>query len=219
MSTIQDFNINVNLLEAILWQYNEAEHLIKIVDNDNEWYKYNVSGFLNQWYYDVFNVDTVTEFGLSVWAKILDINFSKKLPDRTDSNIFGFGAFRKNFRNGNFAPPEDEIYQLSLVQKRLIIKLTYQKYNILPSVPEINKIIRALINQDSYIADGFDMTNNVIILKEQIPREIQFVLDNFDVLPRPAGVQIKTRVLTGREFGFGSNRNNFNSTAFFGKNL
>jgi len=219
MSKIQDFDLSVNILEAILWQYNEAENLVNLIQKKNNWYDENIIQFLEQWYYDVFNVDTATDFGLSVWAKILNVNFSKQIPERADNKLFGFGEFRQNFSNGNFKPPKDETYQLSLDQKRLIIKLTYQKYHILPSVPEINKVIRALINKDSYIVDGLDMTQNLIIFKEQIPRSVDFILNNFDVLPRPAGVGIKTQVITGREFGFGEFRNNFNSSAFFGKNI
>lgn len=202
MSKIQDFNSSTNLLEAILWQYNEAEHLIKIVENKNKWYNDNITQFWNDWYRDVFNVDTANDFGLSVWAKILNVNFSTPPQETRNDNVFGFGDYFSNFYQSNFSPVQDDTYQLSLEQKRLIIKLTYQKYHILPSVPEINKIIRALIAEDGYIVDGLDMTTNLIVLTSQLDEGTQYILDTFDLLPRPAGVGVQTIVATGNEFGF-----------------
>lgn len=202
MSKIQDFESSANLLEAILWQYNEAEHLIKIVENKNKWYNDNITKFWNDWYRDVFNVDTANDFGLSVWAKILNVNFSTPPQEVRNDNVFGFGDYFSNFYQSNFSPVQDDTYQLSLEQKRLIIKLTYQKYHILPSVPEINKIIRALIAKDGYIVDGLDMTTNLIVLTSQLDEGTQYILDTFDLLPRPAGVGVQTIVSTGNEFGF-----------------
>lgn len=202
MSTIQSFNLSTNLLEAILWQYNEAEHLIKIVENDNNWYKDNITDFFNNWYRDVFNVDTATDFGLSVWAKILDINFATPPQEVRDNNVFGFDPYYNNFFDSNFSPMQNDTYQLSVEQKRLIVKLTFQKYHIFPSVPEINKVIRALISPDGYIVDGFDMTTNIIVFTEQLDAGTKYILDTFDLLPIPAGVGYEYRIVTGNEFGF-----------------
>jgi len=187
MSKIQDFNLSANLLEAILWQYNDAEKLISLVENDNNWYQENVINFLNQWYYDVFNVDTATEFGLSVWAKILDVNFATPPEDTRDTNVFGFGTYYNNFYVSNFSPVKDTTYQLSLSQKRLIIKLTYQKYNVFPSIPNVNKIIKNLIADAAYVIDNMDMSVT-IVTNTTLDSGIEFILQNFNLLPIPAGV-------------------------------
>ena len=187
MSKIQDFNLSANLLEAILWQYNDAEKLISLVENDNDWYQENVINFLNQWYYDVFNVDTATEFGLSVWAKILDVNFATPPEDTRDTNVFGFGTYYNNFYVSNFSPVKDTTYQLSLSQKRLIIKLTYQKYNVFPSIPNVNKIIKNLIADAAYVIDNMDMSVT-IVTNTTLDSGIEFILQNFNLLPIPAGV-------------------------------
>ena len=62
--TIQNYELSANLLEAILWQYNDAERIVKMIENDQYWYDINIIGFFEKWYNDVFNVDTATDFGL-----------------------------------------------------------------------------------------------------------------------------------------------------------
>jgi len=187
MSKIQNLNLSPNLLKAKLCKNNDAEKLISLVENDNDWYQENVINFLNQWYYDVFNVDTATEFGLSVWAKILDVNFATPPEDTRDTNVFGFGIYYNNFYVSNFSPVKDTTYQLSLSQKRLIIKLTYQKYNVFPSIPNVNKIIKNLIADAAYVIDNMDMSVT-IVTNTTLDSGIEFILQNFNLLPIPAGV-------------------------------
>jgi hypothetical protein len=215
---IQDFDFNANLLKAILWQYNDAEYLKTIIENKQNCYNSKVVDFFDDWYTNVFNIDTANDFGLSVWAKILNVNFAQKKAFRADKTTFGFGNLRSTFARGNFIPLPDEDIYLTTEQKRLIIKIIYQKYNLLPSVPEINKVIRQFFGESSYVVDGLDMTTSMVVFTEQLSREKQFIIEEFGILPRPAGVGIKTKTITGREWGFGSLRSNFNSNSFFGKN-
>ena len=81
--------------------------------------------------------------------------------------------------------------------------------HVFPSVPEINKIVRALLSENGYILDGLDMTTNTIILTEQLDANTQYILDTFDLLPIPAGVGVSTRIVTGNEFGFANYGMNF----------
>lgn len=202
MSKIQDFNLSLNLLESIIWQYNEAEHLQKIIEDEQLWYETNVNEFMQDWYTNVFNVDTANNFGLSVWAKILNVNFALPPEETRNTNVFGFGEYYNNFYQSNFSPPSQEDRSLTLEQKRLVIKLTYQKYHTLPSVPEINKIIRSVLGNGSYILDGFDMSSNFVILTEQVNQVNLRLITEFDLLPRPAGVGLSYKTVTGNEFGF-----------------
>ena len=66
MSKIQDFTFSANLLESLLWQYNEAETLQSILQQKQDWYDLNFSQFWDDWYNDVFNLQTANNFGLSV---------------------------------------------------------------------------------------------------------------------------------------------------------
>lgn len=214
MSKIQDFELSADLLEAILWQYNNADHLATIIQNRQNFYDTNVVEFFNNWYTNVFNVDTANDFGLSVWAKILNVNFALPPEEVRNNNVFGFGDYYNNFFDSNFSPPEIEDRSLTTEQKRMIIKLTYQKYITLPSVPEINKIIRCVLGSGSYILDGMDMTQNYVILTEEVNKENLKLIEDFDLIPRPAGVGFQHRTVTSREFGFADYGNNFYESYF-----
>lgn len=212
---IQKFDFSANLLEAILWQYNDAEHLIKIVQNKQNFYDKNIKEFWENWYRDVFNVDTANDFGLSVWAKILDVNFALPPQSVRNNNVFGFGDYFSNFYDSNFSPPAQEDRSLTTEQKRMVIKLTYQKYVTSPSVPNINKVLRTALGDGAYILDSLNMGFSFVIITEQVNQANLNIIKDFDLLPRPAGIGFEYKTVTGREFGFEPYGNNFYSS-FFG---
>ena len=70
---IQSFDFSVNLLQALLWEYNEASNLQSILTQKQAWYNTNQSNFWNNWIVNVFDMRTANEFGLTVWSIILDL--------------------------------------------------------------------------------------------------------------------------------------------------
>jgi len=104
MSQIQTFDFSVDLLRALLWQHNKAERLESLLRQKQAWYDANQSGFWTDWIADVFDLRTANDFGLAVWAVILDIPLvvaSSVDPD--DKPIWGFGQYRENFNKGMLA--------------------------------------------------------------------------------------------------------------------
>jgi len=205
----QLFDFSVDLLKALLWQYESAERLQSLLRSKQEWYDNNFTQFWLDWYTDVFNLDTANEFGLDVWAIILDIRVNWELP-RTERRAWGFGQFRDNFNNGNFGRSQDEVYQLTIEQRRLILKLRYYQLVARGSVTEFNEVMSRLFDQPVYALDGLDMTYTCVFTNP-LPPDQQLVIDNFDLLIRPAGVKRKTRILNVVPWGFGAGRNNFNN--------
>jgi hypothetical protein len=91
---IQEFNYSVNLLQSILWQYDEATNLIGLINKKNSWYNVNQTQFWENWYNNVFNLLTANSFGLSVWSIILNLPlFLLATPEPDDAPIFGFNSF------------------------------------------------------------------------------------------------------------------------------
>jgi hypothetical protein len=68
---IQQFDFSVNLLQALLWQYNGATNLQGLLEAKYNWYYTNQSQFWNDWIGNVFNLATADDFGLAVWSIIL----------------------------------------------------------------------------------------------------------------------------------------------------
>lgn len=143
MSQIQEFDFSVDLLRALLWQYNDAARLEALLRQKQDWYDANQTAFWEDWVRDVFDLRTANDFGLTVWATILDIPLVvASAVDPVDKPIWGFGQYRENFNNGNFASLSNS--QLTTDQKRLVLRLRYFQLVTRGTVPEINEFFAYL---------------------------------------------------------------------------
>jgi hypothetical protein len=88
---VQEFDFSVNLLRALLWRHDDAEHLQSILTDKSEWYLENHTEFWNNWITDVFDLRTANDFGCSVWALILGVPLNIITPVNQGPQ-FGFGA-------------------------------------------------------------------------------------------------------------------------------
>lgn len=229
---IQQFEYNVNLLQAILWQYNEAPVLQSLLTQKQDWYNLNQSQFWLDWYNNVFNLVTANAFGLAVWARILNvplyINYD---PEPPETPIWGFntpGATtgNVNFGNGNFSNRGDIIF-LSPEEQRFILRLKYYKLTSRQSPPEINKFLDFLLRTSNlpsqgfgrvWVEDNFNMTMTYRFTFTPSTLFLQ-VLQDLDVLPRPAGVSYNIVVTTYLAWGFntvadGTGNQNFGNGNF-----
>lgn len=146
MSTVQEFDASVNLLAAILWQYEDAEKLKALAYAKQAWTTKFQTEFWNNWYRDVFNIDTANEFGLSIWARILNVKLGVAVAPQ-NKVAFGFGAKHRNFtRPSNFGVDFDRTQSLSLEQQRLVIRLRYFQLTSRGTVPEINRFMAELLS-------------------------------------------------------------------------
>lgn len=215
MTTILPLDFSVDLLRAILWQYNDATRLQSLLQSKQDWYNENQRDFWENWVRDVFDLRTANEFGLTVWAIILGMPLFLETEDEPDKDIWGFGEYRENFNNGNFASSGG--VGLTLEQKRIVLRLRYFQLTTRATVPEINAFFAYLFSDlgRAYVADGLDMTA-LYIFEFDISSPLKMVLTEFDLLPRPAGVRIDY-VIAGEAqgWGFGRYRENFNNGNFY----
>src|ERR1700722_13545679 len=159
---IQNFDYFINVAISLLWQYNEATSLQSLVLDKQEWINENNNEFWINWHDNVFNLQTANDFGLSVWSIILNLPlFIPILPDSPDKPIWGFGQYRKNFNNGNFARTQGNIV-LNIEERRLCLKLRYFQFVNRGSSLEINKFLYFSFSAAGlgqiYVLDGLDMT-------------------------------------------------------------
>lgn len=190
MSNIQEFNYGVDLLQAILWQYDKADRLKLLLTEKSAWWFNNQSLFWNDWYDDVFNVQTANSFGLSVWSIILGIPFLVPLtPDPNDKPVFGFNDYDPtfptllntylNFTNSNFSNAGSSI-TLTLEEQRLIIKLRYYQ---LISRGSIESFV--ILQGDTYLDFQLginNILNNVFGVNAPAPyNDGAWVLDGLDM--------------------------------------
>lgn len=216
MSQIQALDFSVDLMRALLWQYNDASRLEALVRQKQTWYDANQSAFWNDWVADVFDLRTANDFGLSVWAIILDIPLVvASAVDPSDKPIWGFGQYRENFTNGNFAAISSSA--LSTEQKRLVLRLRYFQLVNDGAVTEINAFFAYLFAPlgPAYVKDGYDMRARYVF-EFPMPSALEVVLTEFDLLPRPAGVKVDYVILGDADgWGFGRHHETFTNGNFY----
>jgi len=221
---IQEFNYNVNLLQAILWQYDEATNLLSLINQKQTWYDTYQSEFWSDWYTNVFNILTANQFGLSVWSYILNLPLYLDAPVEDPSKPnWGFNDNSAypvllntyfNFNNGNFSTI-GTIINLTLEEQRFLLRLRYFQLvsNGVVSNEDtglgINEFLDYLcrtsdINYSGtiYALDGLDMTITYVFTKPDFSQQLLDAIMILDLLPRPTGVLLKIHINYLRQFGF-----------------
>ena len=182
----------VNLLDCLLWQYNKATKLQSLVQSCQDEFEGNVKDFWDNFYTNIFNIDTANTFGLSVWGILL-------------------GVDRPSYTSGG------QTYQYSDDMYRLLLKSRSLLFRMDGSVFQINKYIEYLFpNKPILVLDRLDMSMDIVFYYTPTADELQ-VLNNPDFLPRPSGVEINIWIINPLEiFGFeGSGLNTFDNGVFF----
>lgn len=209
---VQQLDFSVDLLRAILWQYNDADRLQSLLTQKQAWYVETQTEFWTDWVRDVFNLLTANEFGLSVWGVILGIPLSIGLPGTGARPVWGFGSFNRNFEHGNFGRDSAGVAGLTVEQKRLILRLRYYQLVSDGSAPFANYVIRQVFGM-GYVLDPEDMTCTYVF-PVALPQTVMQVIQDLDLLPRPAGVQVNILVDPGKVFGFDPFYQNFENGGF-----
>lgn len=214
MSQIQAIDTSVDLLKALLWQHDRAEALKSLIAAKQAWYETNHTEFWNSWVRDVFDISTANEFGLLVWARILNVPLFVEKPATVGKAAFGFGSNNQNFNNGNFARGAPGVVNLTTEQKRLVIQLRYFQLTTRGAVTEINEFYTTVFEEGAvYVDDNLDMTADYFFTFSP-SSAIRFVLENFDLLPRPAGVGLNIQIQVPDSFGFETFHLNFENGGF-----
>lgn len=184
----QNFDFSVNLLQAILWQYNKSERLKSLVQQKQDWYTANQQKFWEEWVVNVFDLRTANAFGCAVWSIILGLPLAVEYRVSNGAN-WGFANFQENFEHGNFAPAHTEPLPLTLAQKRLALQLRYFQLTTPATIPNLNAMLVRLFGDQgrAWVIDNLDMT--ITYHFDYAPSHpMLFLFKYYDLLPRPAGV-------------------------------
>jgi len=210
------YECSINLLTALDWQRSNADVIQNLITKKQEWYEANHCDFWNDWVTDVFNLDTANDFGLSVWAIILDepiYGVVHKSPP--DYPAWGFGEFMKNFSNGNFGTNSDTGFNFTTEQIRIALKLKAYILHMNGSTRDTNAALARIFGADKITClDGLDMTLTYVVKNQDIVDFVEQLVAR-DLLPRPSGVGVKVVLNANvKQWGFGSNFKNFGNGNF-----
>jgi hypothetical protein len=209
---IQEFdNFQTDLLQSILWQYDQATNLLSLMNQKQGWYNVNFTQFWDDWYNNIFNLasPTLSLFGATVWSIILNVPLFVPVvppPDPTTFPVYGFNEYdptfptllnnNQNFENGNFYPYRSDIV-LTLPQQQFLLRLRYFQLTNLGDVVTINKFLLYLCTDNLidysgniYILDNLGMSITYDFTATDFPVSLADAIQTLDILPRPAGVAI-----------------------------
>lgn len=184
----QAFEYSVNLLRAIVWQYDSAANLRGLVQAQQDWMDDNQEAFWTDWYTDVFDLRTANTFGLTVWSIILGVPLVGPSSSGKEGPAWAFGSARQNFGRGNFGGSGAPI-ALQEEEARLVLRLRYYQLVSRGTVPATNAFLAELFADQGpvYVVDNYDMTMD-FVFGFTPGANLRYVLDRLDILPRPSGV-------------------------------
>lgn len=207
------------LKKAILWQYEQAVNLVGLVELMQRGYDTLYADFWERWYHDVFNVDTANDFGLNVWARILGMRMFVVGEPVQIKDAFGFHQNDMAFDHGNFGNRGigTDVSNLTVDNKRMAVRLRYFNLTMRPTLDNINAFLKKYLwrgNARVYCIDPQDMSEITYVFEYVPPAGLMYMIDNFDILPRPACVGVRVINTTRESFGFHSDDKAFDQGNF-----
>lgn len=230
-----DFKAFDEILEQIQAQYRDTnikELISGIIEIKRKYIYMAIKSLLN----DNLSISTAKGIGLDLWGNLLHL--SRYIPSDKGDNYAYFNFNTKNFKsNGglifynanrpNYGTLDDLYY-------RQLLLILYQGYFLNSDIPNLTLFSRESLSAygDLYIRDSLKMDWQIYVFNSKIPVWLNFMMSNFDILPRPAGVGSKIIERIVRRFGFGAdkpfskprynlfnfNKKNFNKIVFFDEN-
>lgn len=218
MSLSDDFKADIT--QAILWQFENSPNLIRLIKNKQAFYDNAVPALIEKLERDFFNIETANLWGLVLWSLILNIPIAKQIAPQTEKKAFGFGVERRNFRaRTNFGNRAGGIYSLTTEQARRLIRTRIFTLTHAPTQDNINRHLSDYYSQvDSkvYVIDQMDMQWILYNFNYEIDSYTRFLIEEFDLLPRPSTLGTRVREIKKVSFGLGAKRRNFAAPTNFG---
>lgn len=156
---------SINILAAILWQYDKAPNLIALLGAMNDFATLSTKNFWDYYANSVFNIKNADSFGLSVWGSIIGIT-------RPSVTI-----------NGITAPISDNLYRRILLGKFFL-------YNSNFSMADLNSYLKIVFDNRITVTDGLDMSINYVVSGTLDNEEAALIASNSSLIYEyPAGVK------------------------------
>ncbi|XKM12647.1 DUF2612 domain-containing protein [Orbaceae bacterium ac157xtp] len=205
--------------KTILRQYSNSEKLKNIIFTFND--GINVTDIINDFYKNVFNLDTANSYGLDVWSSIVVVSRYVKFDVVGDVVAF-YGQHQQTMNNGTFYSGKKTTTTIKLSDDffRTVIKAKAAVNISNANIEDINKILVSLFKGRGkpFVTDNLDMSINYVFPFYLRDNEIALI-KNANILPRPSGVKLRGIITTPHQTVgfFGSNCQTMNHGTFFNK--
>jgi hypothetical protein len=205
--------------KTLLSQFANSPVMQQLLHRINAWIdpSANLQNFVNT----IWNLETATGFGLTVWGNILGVSNLLQIP--ATGPFFGFdqSGSMQPFGSGVFLGfvGETTTYQLADVPYRTLLFCKALANISSAAIPSLNQLVTNLFpgRGRCYCTDPGNMTMTYTFEFVLLPVELA-ILQQSGVLPHPTavGVTIVQAPVSSGIFGFdGSNLQPFNQGTFF----
>jgi hypothetical protein len=187
---------SLNLWDTILSQYANSPTITQMLANMQQYL--DPTGNIDDFYDDIWNIQTAQGYGLDVWGRIVGVN---RILQVSNTAYFGFigpsGESGLPFNQGVFynGEPVTSNYALTDDAFRVLI-LTKALFNVCDgSAPAINQILLFLFGPsgplpvmgNNYVVDGGNMTMQFTFGSLLTPLQNSIIYQS-GVLPVPSGM-------------------------------
>lgn len=208
-------DIPLDLSKCWLWQYDNAPFLNGIMNNLNQFAQDNIVKFYQDWFNNVFNLQTANTFGLEVWGRILgtprpminpqnfglDKDGNIRLYNPTTQLWYLIWAANPQFRVSLDGILEvatlgitDEAYKRILLSRILL-------YYMRGTLPEIQRYFETLFPDSSVQVSSRNNMTYDVIFSRPLNNEDFSILTFDKVIPEVSGVKASSIVIS-QNFGF-----------------
>ena len=226
---MKQFETIISEIQAQYRDTNIAELIKGIIEIKRKYILGAIYSLVN----DNLSISTAKGIGLDLWGNLLHL--SRFIPSESGDSYTYFNFNDKNFKsNGGlifYNKNRPNYGELDDIYYRQLLLIIYQSYFLNSSIPTLNQFtLESLADYGSvYVRDTTDMSYQVFIFNNKIPLWLKYMMTNYDILPRPAGVGSKIIERDIRRFGFGADKpvnapryalfnfyqTNFNKVVFF----
>ncbi len=201
----------IDVLKSLMWG-DVGSHIEKIGLVKQALVDEYHTEFWNNFLVDVFNFNTANSFGLSVWARILDVPLYLSSEARTEA--FGFNGGQP-FGQAAFNVVSGTPIAVSLEEQRQMIKLKYFIMTNRLSIPSINAGFAWVFGAGNVtVESNHNMTMTITVFNESISEYFINYLSTLDLLLIPAAVDYNIVYKYITPFGFDGGEP-FGQGAFF----
>jgi hypothetical protein len=186
---VQALDFSTDLLQCLLWQYDDAANLQSLLNSKQAWYDEAHEQFWTDWVADVFDLNTANAFGLTVWANILAIPLTVQAAAATVKPTFGFAPNWQRFNQGNFAA-SNNVTTLTVDEARLVLRLRFFQLVTRGAAPEVNAFLAQVFGTGVVYAITTGPMQVAYNFSTALSSSLQLIFASFDILPRPAGVTV-----------------------------
>lgn len=188
--TEEVFDPKCDCTKVLLWQYNNAPRITRLVTDFNDWMQINFVQFWKDYQSTIFNLRNANTTGRVIWATILNFPIGLFRPGpQKGLPTWGFGEYNKNFENGNFYNGQTTKYALTPIEQRIVLRIYYYRYISNGTITFLNNMLADIWGPGSaYVEDLGDMKMKYVF-NVKLSFSLMGVLTDYEILPKPAGVE------------------------------